>query len=106
MTDADVVKEAKPSFYKKHILPILHKNRVVHFLGFGNRLASDPLPLQVQVNLSNLILGFLVDFSVFRFIFSFSLIPTISTLVPDFWVLHLETSMQMQFSCSEICSED
>ncbi|PHT90817.1 hypothetical protein T459_05930 [Capsicum annuum] len=48
VTDADVVKEAKPSFYKKHILPILHKNRVVHFLGFGNRLASDPLPLQVQ----------------------------------------------------------
>ncbi|KAK4347618.1 hypothetical protein RND71_033957 [Anisodus tanguticus] len=48
VTDADVVKEAKPSFYKKYILPILHKNRVVHFLGFGNRLASDPLPLQVQ----------------------------------------------------------
>lgn len=49
VTDADVVKEAKPSFYKKYILPILHKNRVVHFLGFGNRLASDPLPFQVQV---------------------------------------------------------
>ncbi|XP_009613681.1 O-fucosyltransferase 15 [Nicotiana tomentosiformis] len=48
VTDADVVKEAKPSFYKKYILPILHKNRVVHFLGFGNRLASDPLPFQVQ----------------------------------------------------------
>ncbi|KAL3377594.1 hypothetical protein AABB24_003808 [Solanum stoloniferum] len=48
VTDADVVKEAKPGFYKKHILPILHKNRVVHFLGFGNRLASDPLPPQVQ----------------------------------------------------------
>ncbi|KAJ8549775.1 hypothetical protein K7X08_033482 [Anisodus acutangulus] len=48
VTDADVVKEAKPSFYKKYILPILHENRVVHFLGFGNRLASDPLPLQVQ----------------------------------------------------------
>ncbi|XP_049381786.1 O-fucosyltransferase 15-like [Solanum stenotomum] len=48
VTDADVVKEAKPGFYKKYILPILHKNRVVHFLGFGNRLASDPLPPQVQ----------------------------------------------------------
>ncbi|OIT05799.1 uncharacterized protein A4A49_22919 [Nicotiana attenuata] len=48
VTDADIVKEAKPSFYKKYILPILHKNRVVHFLGFGNRLASDPLPFQVQ----------------------------------------------------------
>ncbi|CAN4078409.1 unnamed protein product [Withania somnifera] len=48
VTDADVIKEAKPSFYKKYILPILHKNRIVHFLGFGNRLASDPLPLQVQ----------------------------------------------------------
>lgn len=49
VTDADVVKEAKPGFYKKYILPILHKNRVVHFLGFGNRLASDPLPPQVQM---------------------------------------------------------
>ncbi|TMW84733.1 hypothetical protein EJD97_024516, partial [Solanum chilense] len=48
VTDADVVKEAKPGFYKKYILPILHKNGVVHFLGFGNRLASDPLPPQVQ----------------------------------------------------------
>lgn len=49
VTDADVVKEAKPGFYKKYILPILHKNGVVHFLGFGNRLASDPLPPQVQM---------------------------------------------------------
>ncbi|KAK3017713.1 hypothetical protein RJ639_003069 [Escallonia herrerae] len=48
VTDADVVKEAKPSFYLKHILPILHLNRVVHFVGFGNRLASDPIPYHLQ----------------------------------------------------------
>lgn len=46
--DADVVKEAKPSFFLKYILPILHVNRVVHFVGFGNRLASDPIPFQLQ----------------------------------------------------------
>ncbi|KAG9142406.1 hypothetical protein Leryth_020812 [Lithospermum erythrorhizon] len=48
VTDVDIVKEAKPSFYMKHILPILHKNRVVHFVGFGNRLASDPIPFELQ----------------------------------------------------------
>ncbi|KZV16138.1 hypothetical protein F511_13274 [Dorcoceras hygrometricum] len=48
VTDTDVVKEAKPSFYLKNILPILHRNRVVHFVGFGNRLASDPIPRQIQ----------------------------------------------------------
>ncbi|XP_059662845.1 O-fucosyltransferase 15-like [Cornus florida] len=48
VTDADIMKEAKPSFYLKYILPILHRNRVVHFVGFGNRLASDPLPSQLQ----------------------------------------------------------
>ncbi|KAK3016792.1 hypothetical protein RJ639_006058 [Escallonia herrerae] len=48
VTDADVVKEAKPSFYLKYILPILHLNRVVHFVGFGNRLASDPIPYHLQ----------------------------------------------------------
>ncbi|KAK9155561.1 hypothetical protein Sjap_003041 [Stephania japonica] len=42
------MKEAKPSFYLKHILPILKKNRVVHFVGFGNRLAFDPIPFQLQ----------------------------------------------------------
>ncbi|GFP85074.1 uncharacterized protein at1g04910 [Phtheirospermum japonicum] len=46
--DTDIVKEAKPSFYLKYILPILHLNRVVHFVGFGNRLASDPLPHPLQ----------------------------------------------------------
>ncbi|KAL2495436.1 O-fucosyltransferase family protein [Forsythia ovata] len=48
VTDVDVVKEAKPSFYLKYILPILHLNRVIHLVGFGNRLASDPVPSQLQ----------------------------------------------------------
>ncbi|WOH11496.1 hypothetical protein DCAR_0830983 [Daucus carota subsp. sativus] len=48
VTDADVVKEAKPSFFLKYILPILHANKVVHFVGFGNRLASDPIPFELQ----------------------------------------------------------
>jgi hypothetical protein len=51
VTDADIGKESKPSFYLKNILPILLKNRVVHFVGFGNRLAFDPIPFQLQVNL-------------------------------------------------------
>jgi len=49
VTDEDIMKEAKPSFYRKNILPILIKNRVVHFLGFGHRLAFDPIPFQLQV---------------------------------------------------------
>lgn len=49
VTDIDVMKEAKPGFYMKHILPLLLKNRVVHFFGFGNRLAFDPIPFQLQV---------------------------------------------------------
>lgn len=48
VTDAEIMKEAKPSFYLKNILPILLRNRVVHFLGFGNRLAFDPIPFQLQ----------------------------------------------------------
>lgn len=47
----DVMKEAKPGFYMKHILPILLKNRVVHFVGFGNRLAFDPIPFDLQVDI-------------------------------------------------------
>ncbi|KAL8475839.1 hypothetical protein ACS0TY_028483 [Phlomoides rotata] len=43
-----IMKEAKPSFYLNYILLILHLNRVVHFVGFGNRLASDPIPHQLQ----------------------------------------------------------
>ncbi|KAL3519419.1 hypothetical protein ACH5RR_017568 [Cinchona calisaya] len=49
VSDADILKEAKPGFYKKHILHILHRNRVAHFVGFGNRLASDPIPFKVQM---------------------------------------------------------
>nr|XP_043619310.1 O-fucosyltransferase 15 isoform X1 [Erigeron canadensis] len=48
VTDVDVAKEAKPSFYLKHILPLLMKNGVIHFVGFGNRLASDPIPYHLQ----------------------------------------------------------
>ncbi|KAK9056402.1 hypothetical protein SSX86_027493 [Deinandra increscens subsp. villosa] len=48
VTDVDIPKEAKPSFYLKHILPLLMKNRVVHFVGFGNRLASDPIQYHLQ----------------------------------------------------------
>lgn len=49
VTDVDVPKESKPSFYLKHILPILIKNSVVHFIGFANRLAFDPIPFDLQV---------------------------------------------------------
>ncbi|KAJ0017574.1 hypothetical protein Pint_09797 [Pistacia integerrima] len=48
VTDVDIPKESKPSFYLKNILPILLRNRVVHLLGFGNRLAFDPLTFQLQ----------------------------------------------------------
>ncbi|XP_021766829.1 uncharacterized protein At1g04910-like isoform X1 [Chenopodium quinoa] len=48
VTDEDIMKEAKPSFYRKNILPLLLRNRVLHFLGFGNRLAFDPIPSQLQ----------------------------------------------------------
>ncbi|WCJ20153.1 O-fucosyltransferase family protein [Euphorbia peplus] len=48
VTDEDIRKESKPSFYLKNILPIILKNRVVHFFGFGNRLAFDPIPFQLQ----------------------------------------------------------
>lgn len=50
VTDVDMEKEAKPSFYLKNILPIILKNQVVHFVGFGNRLAFDPIPFELQVN--------------------------------------------------------
>ncbi|XP_039121874.1 O-fucosyltransferase 15-like isoform X4 [Dioscorea cayenensis subsp. rotundata] len=48
VTDAEVMKEAKPSIYLKKILPILLKNSVVHIIGFGNRLAFDPIPFELQ----------------------------------------------------------
>ncbi|MBA0720449.1 hypothetical protein Golax_008070 [Gossypium laxum] len=49
VSDVDVRKESKPSFYLKNILPILLQKRVVHFVGFGNRLAFDPIPFQLQI---------------------------------------------------------
>uniref|UniRef100_A0A0D9WNS5 O-fucosyltransferase family protein n=1 Tax=Leersia perrieri TaxID=77586 RepID=A0A0D9WNS5_9ORYZ len=48
VNDTDVMKEAKPSLYVKKILPILLKNRVLHFVGFGNRLSFDPIPFELQ----------------------------------------------------------
>nr|PNR59709.1 hypothetical protein PHYPA_002501 [Physcomitrium patens] len=48
VTEIDVPKEAKPSFYLKHILPLLMEKQVVLFEGFGNRLAFDPVPFDIQ----------------------------------------------------------
>lgn len=48
VSDMDVMKEAKPSFYVTYVLPILLRNRVVHFHGFGNRLSFDPVPFDIQ----------------------------------------------------------
>jgi hypothetical protein len=49
VTELDVPKEAKPSFYLKHILPLLIKTRVALFEGFGNRLGFDPVSSDIQV---------------------------------------------------------
>ncbi|XAR59264.1 hypothetical protein NMG60_11015008 [Bertholletia excelsa] len=38
----------KTCYYIRTVLPILLKNGVVHFLGFGNRLGFDPLPFELQ----------------------------------------------------------
>ncbi|CAL5412371.1 unnamed protein product [Camellia sinensis] len=48
ITDADIPKEATPADYLKTVLPLLLKNGVVHFLGYGNRLGFDPLPFELQ----------------------------------------------------------
>lgn len=48
VTDSEIVKEAKPNDYVKTVLPILLRNGVVHFLGFGNRLGFDPVPFKLQ----------------------------------------------------------
>ncbi|KAB2081873.1 hypothetical protein ES319_A05G160800v1 [Gossypium barbadense] len=48
ITDADIVKEAKPDDYITSVLPLLQQNRVVHFLGFSNRLGFDPLLPHLQ----------------------------------------------------------
>ncbi|PPR89879.1 hypothetical protein GOBAR_AA30800 [Gossypium barbadense] len=44
----DIVKEAKPDDYITSVLPLLQQNRVVHFLGFSNRLGFDPLLPHLQ----------------------------------------------------------
>ncbi|KAG4199552.1 hypothetical protein ERO13_A05G154150v2 [Gossypium hirsutum] len=43
-----IVKEAKPDDYITSVLPLLQQNRVVHFLGFSNRLGFDPLLPHLQ----------------------------------------------------------
>ncbi|KAI9198583.1 hypothetical protein LWI28_018623 [Acer negundo] len=48
ITDADIMKEATPIDYVKKVLPLLVRNGIVHFLGFGNRLGFDPLPSELQ----------------------------------------------------------
>uniref|UniRef100_A0A0D9WR22 O-fucosyltransferase family protein n=1 Tax=Leersia perrieri TaxID=77586 RepID=A0A0D9WR22_9ORYZ len=48
ITDMDISKEATPSEFIKIALPILQQNRVVHFLGFGNRLGFDSVPAHLQ----------------------------------------------------------
>jgi hypothetical protein len=45
----EISKEADPSELVKSILPILEQNGVVHFLGFGNRLGFDSVPVHLQV---------------------------------------------------------
>ncbi|XP_022724278.1 uncharacterized protein At1g04910-like isoform X2 [Durio zibethinus] len=57
ITDADIEKEAKPNDYISSVLPLLVQNRVVHFLGFGNRLGFDPLPPDLQSQLDKHLLG-------------------------------------------------
>lgn len=53
ITDMDIMKEAKPMYFVKVVLPLLLKNGVIHFLGFGNRLAFDPLPSNLQVHIDS-----------------------------------------------------
>jgi hypothetical protein len=47
----DISKEAEPSEFVKSVLPILQQNGVVHFLGFGNRLGFDTVPVHLQVTI-------------------------------------------------------
>ncbi|KAK3027909.1 hypothetical protein RJ639_040592 [Escallonia herrerae] len=48
ITDAEIPKEASPHEYVEIILPLLLRNGIVHFLGFGNRLGFDPVPSELQ----------------------------------------------------------
>ncbi|KAK2998451.1 hypothetical protein RJ639_023984 [Escallonia herrerae] len=49
ITDAEIPKEASPHEYVEMILPLLLRNGIVHFLGFGNRLGFDPVPAELQL---------------------------------------------------------
>ncbi|GER24514.1 O-fucosyltransferase family protein [Striga asiatica] len=48
VTDADLSKEATVREYITKILPILSRNKIVYFLGFGNRLGFEGLPFNLQ----------------------------------------------------------
>ncbi|KAK2972551.1 hypothetical protein RJ640_022402 [Escallonia rubra] len=48
ITDAEIPKEASPHEYVEIILPLLLRNGIVHFLGFGNRLGFDPVSSELQ----------------------------------------------------------
>ncbi|KAG6480373.1 hypothetical protein ZIOFF_063873 [Zingiber officinale] len=48
ITDNDIRKESTPEYFLRVVFPLLLKNGVVHFYGFGNRLSFDPLPLDLQ----------------------------------------------------------
>ncbi|KAL6574101.1 hypothetical protein OROHE_001643 [Orobanche hederae] len=48
VTDAGLPKEATHDEYIKNVLPILSRNGIVHFLGFGNRLGFEGLPSDLQ----------------------------------------------------------
>lgn len=43
------MKESEPTFFVQKVLPLLQRNGIVHFLGFGNRLGFDPMPSSLQV---------------------------------------------------------
>lgn len=45
------MKESAPDEIIKTALPLLQRNNVVHFLGFVNRLAFDPMEPNLQVNI-------------------------------------------------------
>lgn len=44
-----LAKEATVAEYIKNVLPLLLKNRVVHVLGYANRLGFDPMPSDIQI---------------------------------------------------------
>ncbi|EPS72365.1 hypothetical protein M569_02392, partial [Genlisea aurea] len=48
VTEADLPKGATVDYYLRNVLPILRRNGIVHFLGFGNRLGFDPMPYELQ----------------------------------------------------------